>query len=130
MTLGVFTSVSIGLEEPGLPAKSKSVVVRVTERLNQFLHFSAGVSTGQGVRGGFEYGYRNLFGQAMRKRSKRCHEGTVAPISRQIKPPLFCRKMTQALPQSCPSNAAEQRHQGFKTSGLRLCRFLAPTQYL
>jgi len=65
MALGVFQSVSVGLEEPGLPAQAKSVIVRVSERHNQFLDFSAGISTGQGIRGGFEYGYRNLFGQAI-----------------------------------------------------------------
>lgn len=63
--LGVFTGVSVALEEPELPARVKSVVVTVTERRNQFLDFGAGLSTGQGARGGFEYGYRNLFGEAV-----------------------------------------------------------------
>lgn len=63
--LGVFTGVSVALEEPDLPARVKSVVVTVTERRSQFLDFGAGLSTGQGARGGFEYGYRNLFGQAV-----------------------------------------------------------------
>jgi outer membrane protein assembly complex protein YaeT len=63
--LGVFTGVSVALEEPDLPARVKSVVVTVSERRNQFLDFGAGLSTGQGARGGFEYGYRNLFGEAV-----------------------------------------------------------------
>jgi outer membrane protein assembly factor BamA len=63
--LGVFTGVSVALEDPSLPARVKSVVVTVTERRSQYLDFGAGLSTGQGARGGFEYGYRNLFGQAV-----------------------------------------------------------------
>jgi outer membrane protein assembly complex protein YaeT len=63
--LGVFTGVGVALEDPDLPARVKSVVVTVTERRNQFLDFGAGLSTGQGIRGGFEYGYRNLFGEAV-----------------------------------------------------------------
>jgi len=63
--LGVFTGVSVALEEPDLPARVKRVVVTVAERPNQFLDFSAGLSTGQGIRAGFQYGYRNLFGSAV-----------------------------------------------------------------
>ena len=64
-SLGVFTGVSVELGEPDLPARVKPLVVTVSERKNQFLDFSAGVSTGQCVRGGFEYGYRNLFDHAV-----------------------------------------------------------------
>ena len=64
-SLGIFTGASVALQDPELPARVKSVVVTVSERRNQFLDFSAGLSTGQGARGGFEYGYRNLFGQAV-----------------------------------------------------------------
>lgn len=64
-SLGVFTGVAVGLEDAGLPERRKAVVVQLTERRNQFLDFSGGLSTGQGMRGGFEYGYRNLFGQAV-----------------------------------------------------------------
>lgn len=64
-TLGVFTAVSVALMDPELPARVKPVLVTVSERRNQFLDFTAGLSTGQGVRAGFEYGYRNLFGQAV-----------------------------------------------------------------
>jgi outer membrane protein insertion porin family len=64
-TLGVFTGVSVALQDPELPARVKSLVVTVSERRSQFLGFSAGLSTGQGIRSGFEYGYRDLFGQAV-----------------------------------------------------------------
>lgn len=64
-TLGIFTGASVALQDPELPARVKSVVVTVSERRNQVLDFSAGLSTGQGARGGFEYGYRNLFGHAV-----------------------------------------------------------------
>ncbi|HEX7478817.1 MAG TPA: BamA/TamA family outer membrane protein, partial [Polyangiales bacterium] len=63
--LGVFTGVSVAMQDPDLPARVKPLLVTVNERRNQFLDFSAGVSTGQGVRGGFEYGYRNLFDRAV-----------------------------------------------------------------
>jgi outer membrane protein assembly factor BamA len=63
--LGIFTGVSVGLQDPELPARRKAVLVTLSERRNQYLDLSAGVSSGQGVRGGFEYGYRNLFGRAV-----------------------------------------------------------------
>ena len=64
-TLGVFSGVSIALEDPELQARRKTLIVTVSERRSQFLGFSAGLSTGQGARSGFEYGYRNLFGEAV-----------------------------------------------------------------
>jgi outer membrane protein insertion porin family len=64
-SLGVFTGVSVALEDPELPARTKRLIVTVSERPNQFVDFSAGLSTGQGLRAGFEYGYRNLFGSAV-----------------------------------------------------------------
>ena len=65
LRLDVFSSVSVGLAEPNLPARVKTVVITVTERKTQFLGWSAGFSTGEGARGGLEYGYRNLFGSAV-----------------------------------------------------------------
>jgi outer membrane protein assembly complex protein YaeT len=62
LELGVFSGVNIGVADPDLPARIKDVVVTVAERKPQYLDFTAGFSTGQGLRGGFEYGYRNLFG--------------------------------------------------------------------
>lgn len=63
--LGVFSGVQVSLQDPELAARVKTLIVQVSERPNQYLDFSSGVSTGQGLRGGFEYGYRNLFGQAI-----------------------------------------------------------------
>jgi outer membrane protein insertion porin family len=65
LRLDVFSSVTVGPAEPDLPARVKTVVITVTERKIQWLGWSAGFSTGEGVRGGFEYGYRNLFGSAV-----------------------------------------------------------------
>ena len=65
MELGIFSGVSVAPLEPDLPAQRKTIVVTVTERTRQFLDFRAGVSTAEGVRGAFEYGYRNLFGYAV-----------------------------------------------------------------
>lgn len=65
LALGVFTSASITPVDPEVPEPRKALVVRVHERLPQVVDFSAGISTGQGVRAAFEYGYRNLFGYAV-----------------------------------------------------------------
>lgn len=64
-TLGVFTSVAVGLEDPRVPAREKVVVVTVSERMPQYLDIKGGFSTGDGFRIGFEYGHRNLGGQAI-----------------------------------------------------------------
>jgi len=64
-TLGVFTSVSIGLQDPGIPARDKVVVVTVSERPAQYVDIRGGFSTGEGFRIGFEYGHRNLAGEAI-----------------------------------------------------------------
>ncbi len=63
--LGIFRGVTVSPEDASLPARVKAVVVTVTERSTQFLDFTAGLSTGEGLRGGIEYGYRNLFGWAI-----------------------------------------------------------------
>ncbi|MFO0659798.1 MAG: POTRA domain-containing protein [Polyangiaceae bacterium] len=63
--LGVFSSVSIALDDPGVPATRKAVVVTVIERNPQYLEVRPGVSTGEGVRGLLEYGHRNLGGRAI-----------------------------------------------------------------
>lgn len=65
LALDVFSSVTVAPDEPTLPARVKTVVITVTERKTQWLGWSAGFSTGEGVRGGLEYGYRNLFGSAV-----------------------------------------------------------------
>ncbi|MFH1436505.1 MAG: POTRA domain-containing protein [Pseudomonadota bacterium] len=63
--LGIFNSVVISMEEPALVAGKKRAVVQVTEKKSQFLELRAGASSGEGLRGGMEYGYRNLFGAAI-----------------------------------------------------------------
>jgi len=65
MGLGVFSSVNIQPADPELPERVKPVTVTVRERLPQYFDFQLGISTGQGVRSSFEYGYRNLFGYAL-----------------------------------------------------------------
>jgi outer membrane protein assembly factor BamA len=63
--LGVFTGVTIALEEPDVEAPVKSVAVYLVERRPQALETRGGFSTGQGLRAGFEYGYNNLLGRAV-----------------------------------------------------------------
>ena len=65
VSLGVFSGVTVQPEDPDLPARVKPLVVQVGERRTQYLDFRAGLSTAQGARFGIEYGYRNLFGQAL-----------------------------------------------------------------
>jgi outer membrane protein assembly factor BamA len=64
-TLGTFSSVSISLEDPQVPAKRKVVIVEVQERVPQYLDLRPGFSTGEGIRAMLEYGHRNLGGQAI-----------------------------------------------------------------
>ncbi|MCS6857793.1 MAG: BamA/TamA family outer membrane protein [Sandaracinaceae bacterium] len=65
LRLGVFSSVSIAPVDADLPAPIKDVRIAVIERLPQELSLAGGIGTGEGVRGSFEYTYRNLFGQAI-----------------------------------------------------------------
>jgi outer membrane protein insertion porin family len=64
-TLGTFTSVSIGLEDPDVPQKYKRVIITVVEQPSQYLEPRVGFSTGEGFRMAFEYGHRNIGGQAI-----------------------------------------------------------------
>lgn len=64
-TLGVFSSVTVGFEDPYVPASQKVVIVTVQERKPQYLDVRPGFSTGEGFRILFEYGHRNLTGQAI-----------------------------------------------------------------
>ncbi len=64
-TLGVFSSVTVGFEDPYVPAREKVVVVTVRERKPQYLDVRPGFSTGEGFRITFEYGHRNLGGEAI-----------------------------------------------------------------
>jgi len=65
-TLGVFSSVSVGFEDPYVPAREKVIVVEIEERVPQYLDVRPGFSTGEGARVSFEYGHRNLGGKAVR----------------------------------------------------------------
>ncbi len=64
-TLGVFSAVTVGFEDPYVPAKEKVVVITVQERKPQYLDVRPGFSTGEGFRFTFEYGHRNLGGEAI-----------------------------------------------------------------
>lgn len=64
-TLGVFSTVTVGLEDPYVPASQKVVLITVQERKPQYLDVRPGFSTGEGFRISFEYGHRNLAGQAI-----------------------------------------------------------------
>lgn len=65
LALGIYSSVRIAPEDPDLAELTKPVVVTVSERTPQELGLSAGIGTGEGARGSFEYAYRNLFGSAV-----------------------------------------------------------------
>jgi len=64
-TLGVFSSINVGFEDPYVPAREKVVLVELEERVPQYLDVRPGFSTGEGFRVSFEYGHRNLGGQAI-----------------------------------------------------------------
>jgi outer membrane protein insertion porin family len=64
-TLGVFSTITVGLEDPYVPAKEKNVIITLAERKPQYLDVRPGFSTGEGFRISFEYGHRNLVGEAI-----------------------------------------------------------------
>jgi len=64
-SLGVFSTITVGLEDPYVPAKEKAVLITVQERRPQYLDIRPGFSTGEGFRITFEYGHRNLGGEAI-----------------------------------------------------------------
>jgi outer membrane protein insertion porin family len=64
--LGVFSTVSVGFEDPYVPAREKVVVVRVEEKKPQYVTIGGGVTSGDGFTGFIEYGYRNVAGQAIK----------------------------------------------------------------
>jgi len=59
-SLGMYTSVAVALQDPGVPSREKVVVVTVTERRPQYVDIKGGFATADGFRVGFEYGHRNL----------------------------------------------------------------------
>jgi len=64
-SLGTFSSVSVGLEDPEVPQKQKRVIITVTEQVTQYLDPRVGFSTGEGLRFAIEYGHRNIGGFAI-----------------------------------------------------------------
>jgi len=64
-TLGVFASVTVGFEDPYVPAREKVVLISVTEKNLQYVDTRSGFSTGDGVRLTFEYGHRSIAGSAI-----------------------------------------------------------------
>lgn len=64
-TLGVFSSISVSLADPYVPAPRKGVIIDVVESPTQYVEVRPGFSTGEGVRGVLEYGHRNLLGYAV-----------------------------------------------------------------
>ncbi|MBM4374048.1 MAG: BamA/TamA family outer membrane protein [Deltaproteobacteria bacterium] len=63
--LGVFSSVSLSLEDPDVPQRQKRVIISVVEQPTQYLEPRLGFSTGEGFRFAFEYGHRNVAGKAI-----------------------------------------------------------------
>jgi outer membrane protein assembly factor BamA len=64
-TLGVFSSVSVALEDPEVPQKRKRVVVTVAESNPFAIDSHLGFSTGEGVRFGVDFEGRNIGGLAI-----------------------------------------------------------------
>lgn len=64
-TLNVFSSVSVDLEDPYVPEKEKYVIITMTELTPGVLEPRAGFDTGEGIRGGFDFAYRNVAGEAV-----------------------------------------------------------------
>lgn len=67
-TLGVFSSVTVELEDPDVPAREKVVVISVEERPSQYIDIKPGFSSGEGARLALEFGHRNLLGRALQLR--------------------------------------------------------------
>ncbi|MBN2339851.1 MAG: BamA/TamA family outer membrane protein [Deltaproteobacteria bacterium] len=70
MDIGVFNAATVQMQSPGVASDEKNIVVTVVERKSQYLELRAGAATEDGVRGGFEYGHRNIFGLAINYRLK------------------------------------------------------------
>ncbi len=64
-TLSVFSTVNVSLDNAYLPQSHKTVVVTVVEQVSQYLETRPGLSTGEGIRLGLEYGDRNILGDAI-----------------------------------------------------------------
>ena len=63
--LGPFSTVSVDLENPYVPQKSKNVIITMVERPRQYTELGPGFSTGDGFRLRAEYGNTNIAGSAI-----------------------------------------------------------------
>jgi outer membrane protein insertion porin family len=66
--LGVLDAAIISIVSAEIPSEIKNLKVRVVEGKPQYLELRGGIATIDGLRGGFEYGYRNLAGWALNSR--------------------------------------------------------------
>lgn len=64
-TLNVFSSIDVSLEDAYVPQASKTVIITLVEHASQYIEVRPGLSTGEGIRFAFEYGHRNLGGDAI-----------------------------------------------------------------
>jgi outer membrane protein assembly factor BamA len=64
-TLNVFSSIDVSLEDAYVPQAEKTVIITLVEHASQYIEVRPGLSTGEGVRFAFEYGHRNLGGDAI-----------------------------------------------------------------
>ncbi len=64
-TLGAFSTVTVGLENPYVPQRNKTVIITMVERPRQYTEVVPGFSTGEGFRLRAEYGHTNLWGNAV-----------------------------------------------------------------
>jgi outer membrane protein assembly factor BamA len=70
MELAIFDNVTVQMNQPQWPAAKKSISVTVKEAKPQYLELRGGIATVEGLRGGFEYGWRNIFGAALNFRAR------------------------------------------------------------
>ncbi|MCP4602569.1 MAG: BamA/TamA family outer membrane protein [Proteobacteria bacterium] len=68
MELGVLSSATVQMISPEVPAEVKNLRVQVREGRPQYMELRGGMATVEGLRGGFEYGYRNIAGWAINAR--------------------------------------------------------------
>ncbi|MFO8070429.1 MAG: POTRA domain-containing protein [Polyangia bacterium] len=68
MELGFFGGATVQMADPSTPDPVKTIVVQVAESKPQYLELRGGMASVDGLRGGFEYGYRNLGGTGLNAR--------------------------------------------------------------
>jgi outer membrane protein assembly factor BamA len=68
MELGIFDGATVQMVAPETEDEVKNILVQVTEGKPQYMELRWGIATVEGLRGGGEYGYRNLGGWAINAR--------------------------------------------------------------